>query len=450
MRSETPEAEIQSTEAQLRAEIEALKRRLAAQHAPHVHEKRRPSGATLFLLGLLIVVAAVGAFFAGYLPHQKRQTELIAQAKTDEETAPVVNVTSVERSSGKSELVLPGNVQAITEAPILSRASGYVKRRLVDIGDRVKEGQLLAEIDASELDNQVRQAKANVEQTNASLEQASANLVQGRTNEQLYKTTADRFGNLVQKGAVSRQEFDTYQAQFHAQQATVQAMEKAVNVAKSNVAVAEANLARLTDMQSYLKVRAPFAGVVTVRNVDTGALVNEGSTLLFRIAQTDRLRIYVNVPQSDAAAVHVGQPSKITISDMPSKEFAGTVTRTANALDPSSRTLLAEVQVANGAGLLMPGMYAQVNFVTPRSEPPLLIRGDALVIRSNGPQVAVVMPDQTVHFQTIALGRDYGDRIEVLSGLKPGQQLVINPGDSIQEHAKVKPVLLTPAPATRR
>ncbi len=457
MRSETPEAEKHGIETELRAEIASLKQRLAAQQqggheVPHGHgqARRRPSGVTLFLIALLLIVAAVGAFFAGFLPHQKLQTELVAQAKTDQETAPVVNVTSVERSSGKSELVLPGNIQAITEAPVLSRASGYVKNRLADIGDRVKAGQLLAEIDASELDNQVRQAKASVDQTNASLEQASANLIQGRTNEKLYKTTADRYGNLVQKGAVSRQEYDTYIAQYTAQQATVQAMEKAVNVAKSNVAVAEANLARLTDMQGYLKVRAPFAGVITVRNVDTGALVTEGSTLLFRIAQTDRLRIYINVPQSDATAVRVGQPAKITISDLPSKEFTGTVTRTANALDPSSRTLLAEVQVPNGAAMLMPGMYAQVNFSTPRSEPPLLVRGDALVIRANGPQVAVVMPDQTVHFQTIGLGRDYGDRIEVLSGLKPGQQLVINPGDNIQEHAKVKPVLLAPAPATKR
>jgi RND family efflux transporter MFP subunit len=223
----------------------------------------------------------------------------------------------------------------------------------------------------------------------------------------------------------------------------VQAMEKAVSVAKSNIAVAEANLARLTEMQSYLKVKAPFDGVITVRNVDTGALVNEGNTLLFRIAQTGRLRIYVNVPQADAPAVKVGQPSKITISDMVGKVFTGTVTRTANALDPATRTLLAEVQVANAQNVLMPGMYAQVNFTTSRAEPPLLIRGDALVIRANGPQVAVVTPEQTIHFQTITLGRDYGDKIEVLQGLQPLQQLVINPGDNILEGAKVKPVLLT-------
>lgn len=443
MRSETPEAETQATEARLRAEIESLKQRLAAQAIPHGHQKSRPSSAVLILIALLVIVSLVGAFFAGFLPHEKRQTELVARAKTDQETAPIVNVTPVERSTGKSELVLPGNIQAVTEAPVLSRASGYVKRRLVDIGDRVKEGQLLAEIDAAELDSQVKQAKASVDQTSASLEQANANLVQARTNQSLYKTTADRYANLVKRGAVSKQEFDTTQAQFEAQSAAVQAMEKAINVAKSNIAVAEANLARLTEMQSYLKVRAPFAGVITVRNVDTGALVNEGNTLLFRIAQTDRLRIYINVPQADAPAVKVGQPARITISDMVGREFTGTVTRTANALDPSTRTLLAEVQVANGQGLLMPGMYAQVNFSTSRAEPPLLIRGDALVIRANGPQVAIVTPEQTIHFQTISLGRDYGDKIEVLQGLKPLQQLVINPGDNILEGAKVKPVLLT-------
>jgi RND family efflux transporter MFP subunit len=147
------------------------------------------------------------------------------------------------------------------------------------------------------------------------------------------------------------------------------------------------------------------------------------------------------VPQADASAVHVGQAAKITISDLPSRVFQGKVTRTADSLDPASRTLLAEVQVPNEAGLLMPGMYAQVDFTTLRAEPPLLIKGDALVVRANGPQVAIVEPDNTIHFQTVTLGRDYGDKIEILSGLQAGQQVAVNPGDYIQEHAKVSPVL---------
>jgi RND family efflux transporter MFP subunit len=433
-----------NTESQLRAEIEELKRRLAAQqHAPahaHGHTRNRPSTGVLVLIGLVMLGIVVAAFFAGYLPHMKRQSELVAEAKSDSEAPPLVNVTPVERSSAKTELVLPGNIQATTEAPVLARASGYIKTRLVDIGDRVKEGQLLAEIDAPELESQVRQAKAAVEQASASLEQANANLLQGRTNEQLYKTTADRWNKLVAKGAVSRQENDNYQAQYQAQIANVQALEKAVNAAKSSIAAAEANLARLTEMQGYVKVRAPFDGVITQRNIDVGALVNEGNTMLYRISQAGKLRIYVNVPQADAPGIRVGQQAKVTISDL-SRVFQGTVARTADSLDAASRTLLVEVQVPNSGGVLKPGMYAQVDFTTPRAEPPLLIKGDALVVRSNGPQVAIVEPDKTIHFQSVTLGRDYGDRIEILSGVEPGQQLAVNPGDNIQEHARVTPVM---------
>jgi RND family efflux transporter MFP subunit len=222
----------------------------------------------------------------------------------------------------------------------------------------------------------------------------------------------------------------------------VQSLEKAVNVAKSNITAAEANLGRLTEMQGYLKVRAPFAGVITLRNVDTGALVADGTTLLFRIAQTDRLRTYVNVPQADSTSIRVGQPAQLKIPDLPSKTFIGTVTRTANALDPATRTLLAEVQVANEGGLLLPGMYAEVNFTTPRMEPPLMIRADALVVRGDGPHVAVVGDDNVVRFQTVQVGRDYGDQLEILGGLKKGQHVVISPGDVVRENAKVRPVLV--------
>lgn len=312
----------------------------------------------------------------------------------------------------------------------------------MDIGDRVKPGQLLAEIEAPELDQQVNQARAALDQTRAALEQSSANLQQGQAQEQLAKVTADRWRNLQSKGVVSKQENDTYQSQWAAAQANVSALEKAVSSARSNIGAAQANLSRLTELQGYMKVSAPFAGVITVRNVDVGALVNDGSTLLFRLAQNDRLRTYVNVPQSDAASVHVGQPARLMISDLAGHRFSGTVTRTANALDPTTRTLLTEVQVPNSDGLLLPGMYAEVDLTTPRRNPPLLIPGDTLVVRSNGPQVGVVGADHIVHFQLLQLGRDFGDKIEVLSGIEPGQQVVVNPGDTVQEGAKVNPVPL--------
>lgn len=441
----------ESTEERLRLEIKELKRRLEERHPGSGHgyshghgHRRRPSAVALWTISLTAVVILAVAFFAGYLPQAARQTALAKEAAEIDTALPAVNVSTVERGTGKSQLVLSGNIQAVTEAPVLARATGYIRKRYVDIGDKVKEGELLAEIDAAELDQQVRQAKAGVDQAASSLEQATANLQQGKTNAEMARVTADRWNSLVLKGAVARQDADTYKSQYDALTANVQALEKAVNAARSNVAVAEANLARLTEMQGYLKVRAPFAGVITLRNIDTGALVNEGNTLLFRIAQTDRLRVYVNVPQGDSPSIRVGQAVEFTIPDLPAREFTGKVTRTANSLDPSTRTLLTEVQVPNTTGVLMPGMYAEVNFTTPRSEPPLIIRADTLVVRADGPQVAVVEEDGTVHYRIVQLGRDYGDRLEVLSGLKEGQRLAINPGDAVREDAKVRPVLLKP------
>jgi len=431
-------AVMDDTETRLRAEIEDLKRRLDKQQ----NTTTRPSKGALWTIALLAAVLIVVAFFTGYIPHQRREAVLANEAMTTEKTAPTVNVVAVERSAGKSELVLPGSIQAVTEAPVLARSSGYVKRRYVDIGDRVSAGQLLAELEAPELIQMLRQAQAALEQTRSAVEQASANLQQSRTNERLAQVTAQRWANLLTKGVVSRQENDTYQAQYDSQKANTQALEKAVSAARSNVAAAEANVARLSELQGFSKVHAPFAGVITVRNVDTGVLVSEGNTLLFRIAQTNRLRTYLNLSQADAGSVRVGQVASLTIPDLPGRKFAGTVTRTANALDPATRTLLTEVQVSNPDGALMPGMYAEVDLTTPRKDPPLLIPGDTLVVRSDGPQVAVVSPDRSVHYQRIELGRDFGDRIEVVSGLQLGQQVVVNPGDSVQEGSKVNPVLL--------
>jgi RND family efflux transporter MFP subunit len=435
-----------SVEQALRAEIEDLKRRLEHNHPGQAHgghsTRKRVSGKTIVVLGLLIVIGFTAAFFAGFLPLTGREKDLVKEAKDETVALPRVNVLPVKRSAGKSELVIPGNIQAVTEAPILARASGYIKKRYADIGDHVKEGQLLAEIDAAELDQQVRQAQAAKEQAASALEQANANLEQGKTNAELARITNDRYTSLIAKGAVSKQDADTYKAQYEAQRASVQALEKAVNSAKSNIAVADANLSRLLELQGYLKVRAPFAGVITLRNVDTGALVNEGNTLMFRIAQTERLRTFVNVPQVDAPGVKVGQPADVMIPDLPSRRFKGTVTRTANALDPSSRTLLTEIQIDNTSGELFPGMYAQVDFITTRAEPPLLVQGDTLVTRADGAQVAVVDENNVVHYQKVQLGRDFGDTVEVLSGLQEGQRVVVNPGDSIHDNGKVVPVLL--------
>jgi RND family efflux transporter MFP subunit len=433
-----------SIEDQLRAEVEILRGQLEYQkkHPP----QKPPSAWTGVTIFVLLLALGLAGYYFGYLPRQKREMVLAAESQNTSDSLPVVNVTPAVRSPGTSNLVLPGNIQAVTEAPVLARASGYIKKRNADIGDRVTAGQVLAEIEAPELEQQILQAKAAVEQTEAAVQQAQASLEQGRSNENLARVTKDRFQKLADKGVISKQDIDTYTMQWQAQTSNVQALEKAVNAAKSNTAAAEANLARLTDLQGYLTVRAPFAGVITLRNIDDGVLVTEGNTLLYRIAQTARLRTYLSLPQVDAASVRVGQKATLTVPDLAGHKFAGIVTRTANSLDSSTRTLLTEVQVSNESNLLMPGMYAQVDLAVPRKDPPLAIPGDTLVIRANGPQVAVVAADGTVHYQQVQLGRDFGDKLEVLAGLHEGDQLVVNPSDVIREGAKVKPAAKKEAP----
>ena len=426
------------SEEQLRSEIADLKRQLAASKAAPAPQKA-PSSRTAVVVVLLLLGLVVAGYYLGYLPRQKRELALAAESKSDTEALPLVTVSPVTRSGATSSLVLPGNIEAVTEAPVLARASGYIKSRSVDIGDRVKAGQVLAEIEAPELDQQIRQAQAGIDQAASNIEQSQAALQQGQSNAALAKITAERSQKLFDRNVVSRQDNDTAQMQYSAQQANVSALEKAVAAARSNSSAFEANLARLNDLKSYLTVRAPFAGVITVRNIDVGALVTEGSTLLFRIAQADRLRTYLNVPQADSGSVRVGQHATLIVPDLGGRKFTGLVTRTANALDPASRTLLTEIQVDNSNGALLPGMYTEVDLAVPRASPPMVIPADTLVVRGDGPQVAVVDPDGTVHFKLIHLGRDLGTSIEVLDGLEVGQMLAVNPGDTVREGARVKP-----------
>jgi RND family efflux transporter MFP subunit len=444
-----------SSEQQLRREVEELRQRLyehqllldertAGAHA--ASKPRRPSSVAIWGIGLLALVIAAIAFFAGYLPRQRQEATITAEASAQEQAAPRVVIATVEPSKGGDSLVLPGNVQALMEAPILARSTGYVKDRLVDIGDRVKAGQLLANIEAPELDQQVDQAEAAVKQSQAALDQAMANYDQGKSNLSLAKVTAQRYGNLASKGVVSRQDNDQYQSAYEASQSQVAALDKGVAAARSAVVSSQANLGRLREMQAYKQIRAPFDGVVTVRNVDVGALITAGNTLLYRIAQIGTLRTYVNVPQADADSVKVGQTAKLTVSNMPGHVYLGRVARTANALDPATRTLLVEVQVPNTAGDLLPGMYADVDLNIPVLDPPISLPADALVVRADGTQVAVIRPNDTVHFQKIEIARDYGDHIDLAGGLKAGDRVILHPNDSIREGVKVQAVPTPKAP----
>jgi RND family efflux transporter MFP subunit len=399
----------------------------------------KPSAITIWSIVLGATVLVVVAFLAGYIPLQKRTALLVSEAREQEQALPRVEVMEVGRSTINSELELPGSIQAITEAPILARADGYIARRLADIGDRVQAGQILAEIEAPEMDDQSRQLAANLVQARAAVDQALANYAQGKADAELARITAGRWAKLVDQGVVSRQDNDQYQAQYQSKAAAVQAFEKAIAVQRANVAAAEANLARLEVLKGYRLVKAPFTGVITLRNVDIGALVTAGATLMFRIAQTDTLRTYVNVPQTNASSVRLGQPARLTVSNLPGRQFTGVVARTANALDPGSRTLLVEIHVPNPDGALLPGLYAQVSLISSRTHAPMLVPSDALIVRGEGTNVAVVREDNTVHLQKVEVGRDYGDRLEVVSGLQEGDRIIPNPGDA-QEGLKVAPV----------
>ncbi|MBZ5593134.1 MAG: efflux RND transporter periplasmic adaptor subunit [Acidobacteriia bacterium] len=449
------ELDASTTEETLRKENQALKRQIeqlkGTSHGGPSVKIWNPSNATIWSIVFLTAVLLVVAFLAGYIPLQKRRALIVAEAQQQGEALPRVEVVEVGRSSRSSEMELPGNIQAITEAPILARADGYLQRRMADIGDRVHSGQPLAEIEAPELDAQVQQAKANLQQAQAALDEALANYGQGKSTAELARVTAERWGRLVARGVVSKQENDQYQAQYQAQAANLQALEKAIAAQRSTVSAAEANLARLEKLQSYLVVKAPFDGVITLRNVDAGVLVNAGNTLLFRIAQTATLRTYVNVPQANAGSIRPGQTAHLSVSNLPGREFTGAVARTANALDPNSRTLLVEVHVPNADGALLPGMYARVDLSSTRTNPPTLIPSEALIVRADGARVAMVRSDHTVHLQPIQIGRDYGDRIEVSGGLKEGDIIIPNPGDAAREGLKIDPVSLaekaTPHPA---
>jgi multidrug efflux pump subunit AcrA (membrane-fusion protein) len=370
----------ETAEVKLRHEVESLRRQLEQERERNrskekdKHTPKRPRKRTLWIIGLVLAAILVIAFFAGYLPHRAREKQLRQDAQAEAKALPVLSYINTVRSPSQAELTLPGNIEAITEAPILARADGYLKKRYADIGDRVKEGQLLAEITAPDLDQQVQQARAQVQQARASLRQAKAAVDQARANQALSKVTAERWAGLLKRGAVAPQDNDVRQADYQAQTANVAAMEEAASAAEQNVSAAEANLNRLIQLQGYEEVRAPFAGVITLRNIDAGALITTGQTLLFRIAQTDRLRTYLYVPETNAPQVQVGQKATLTVDEYSGREFTGVITRTSDALDPATRTLLTEVQVRNATAGLSPGMFSEVTLHQLRPNSPCLNR----------------------------------------------------------------------------
>jgi RND family efflux transporter MFP subunit len=408
---------------------------------PRQLPRQRSSGLRAAVLFVLAVVAVAGVVFWGI--NARIQTAAAVKETTQELSIPDVSVIRPKPGAVKDEVILPGNVQAFTDSPIYARSSGYLKQWFVDIGGHVKAGQQLAIIEAPELDQQVTQAKATIQQAQATLDQAIANEQQGKANEELARVNADRWKNLVTKGAVSRQENDQYQAQYQAQAANLNALEQAIAAARSNIAADQANLERLQQMQSYEIVKAPFDGIVTARNIDVGALINAGNggpaQELFHMASTAKLRVYVNVPQADSRAAVPGLNCYLTLTEFPGRKFAGELVRTSGAIDQATRTLLTEVDVDNASGAIRPGAYAEVHLQIPEGSRSLIVPVGVLMFRSEGLRVGVVR-DGKAELVPIILGKDFGNEVEVVSGLGENDQVIANPPDSLASGATVQVV----------
>jgi RND family efflux transporter MFP subunit len=333
---------------------------------------------------------------------------------TEQSAIPIVNVVHPKRGAPTAEIVLPGGAQAFVDAPIYARTNGYLKKWYFDIGARVKQGQLLAEIETPEVDQQLEQARSE-------LETAKANL-------NLAMTTADRWKKLLEEDSVSKQETDQAISNLQAQKATVE----------SNAA----NVRRLEDLRSFEKVYAPFDGIITARNTDVGALINAGAATtpgkeLFHLAAIHTIRVYVSVPEVYSRAGIPGAIATLTLDEFPGQVFRGTLARNANAIDPISRTLLVEVDVDNPAGQLLPGAYMSVHVKLPEQIRSVTIPANTLLFRAEGLRVGIVKNNR-VALIPVKIGRDYGDTVEVLSGLQPADAIIVDPSDSLINGAEVQ------------
>jgi RND family efflux transporter MFP subunit len=379
--------------------------------SPRPARRRRGSGWIWLALLVFVLVMVVAVIFVLL---RKSQENAALKESTQKLALPTVLVVHPEKGSVNVHLVLPANVQPYIQSTVYAQVTGYLKRWLVDIGTPVKKGQLLAEIDTPELDQQLRGAQDAQAQN-----QASADLA---------KITASRYNQLLATHAVSQQDADQNNGNLA--------------VAQANLNAAKANVARLQRTEAFKEVYAPFDGILTARKVDVGDLITAGtgssSQALFQISQTDTLRVYTQVPEVYSEEMVFGLPAQIEMAANPGQAVTGTLVRTSKAIDPASLTLLVEVDVDNHDGRLFPGGYAQIRFELTLPHPPLVLPGNTLIFRAQGTQVGVVGPDNIVHLKDIKIGRDFGSRIEVEAGVTADDNVILNPSDSLTEGQKVQ------------
>src|SRR6478735_1136895 len=352
---------------------------------------------------VVLLLAGAAATAAWGLAARRSALKTVTR-ETDDLAVVTVAVTKPERGKADQSITLPGTIQPLTDAAIFARTNGYLRKRYADLGTRVKKGQLLAEIDTPEVDQQLQQSRAD--------------LVTAEANARLAKTTADRYQDLIKSESVSRQDLDNAVGGFEARNAEVES--------------ARANVRRLQQLQGFSRIYAPFDGVITARNTDIGALIGSGSASreLFHVADTSRVRVFVSVPQVYSQAARAGLEATLTLREFPGRTFTGRINRTAEAIDVASRTLLTEVDVDNAKGELLPGAYAEVQIQLPPGASSFRLPVNTLIFRAEGMQVATVQGGHVV-LQAVTLGRDFGTTVEVVSGLTGNEQVVINPPDAL-------------------
>lgn len=383
------------------------------------------AGVSLLVFAMLLVLS--GLFVLGYRPTAAQRERAHQAAAEVADRLPVVSIITPRRPTSGSQLTLPANLAAFQQTAVYPRANGYLRRLLVDIGDRVAADELLAELDTPELDAQITQMRAAARQREASLEKAKMDLA-------LAQTTLDRYDEAGQTGAVARQELDERRTQVDQARA-------GMNVAVADLEAARAEIQQLEALKGFARITAPFAGVVTARNYDVGALLspeNRSNTRpLFQMEQTDTLRVFVNVPQPYAISVQVGQDALVEVNNYPGRNFGGKLVRTAGSIDPATRTLRAEIHVPNGERELYAGMYGRAKLQLTANRDAWIVPTGALVYNADGLSLATLNGD-TVAYKKVAVGRDYGTEIEVLEGVLGDDRVIANPGEHIREGSRVR------------
>ncbi len=376
----------------------------AASGAPPERKERKLRAGPI-ILAIVIAAAALGALAFFGVTNRSRTTQQTQQV-ANQAAAVVVSVTSPERAPTSVQLDLPGQTQAYTQAPIYAQTNGYLRKWYFDIGAKVKNGDVLGDIDTPEVDQQLAQAKAQLKEAQASLD--------------LSHTTYNRYQDLLKNKVISSQDFDNQAGDYRVKEATFNAD--------------DANVRRLEALENFKQLRAPFDGIVTSRNTDIGALINSGSgNPLFTVAQIAPLRVYVNVPESMARFVREGGTADLAFNSFPDRTFGGKVVRTSGAIDPVSRTLLTEIQVPNETGELFPGAYTQVHLRTDNNSNVFTVPANTLLFRAEGAAVAVVNADNKIEIRKVKIRRDLGSKLEIGDGLKPDDRVVVNPGDGFAD-----------------